>query len=191
MATGVLKVRVAGAWVAVQTGPEGPPAHHVTHEPGGGDPIVALSAAILTSGTMPMARLATSGLAGDYLTGTGAWADLVAAIAALPPSLRVVTVVSAATVIPNADTTDLLDIVAQAAALAIANHTGTPRNGHALTIRIRDNGTGRAISWGTAYMTGQALALPATTVAAKLMHVGFRWSPTYNKWVMVALTQEP
>jgi hypothetical protein len=56
MATGVLKVRVGGAWQVI--GPAGPTAsHHVSHEPGGADALVVLDAGILTQGALPDARL--------------------------------------------------------------------------------------------------------------------------------------
>jgi hypothetical protein len=54
MATGVLKVRVGGAWIPVATAAGGP--HHATHETGGNDALVSLDAGILTSGTVPDAR---------------------------------------------------------------------------------------------------------------------------------------
>jgi hypothetical protein len=54
MANGVLKVRVGGSWLPVATAAGGP--HHATHETGGNDQIVSISAAILTSGTVPDAR---------------------------------------------------------------------------------------------------------------------------------------
>lgn len=55
MATGVLKVRVGGAWVNIGT--QGYYAHHTTHEPGGADALAVLDAGILTQGVLPDARL--------------------------------------------------------------------------------------------------------------------------------------
>jgi hypothetical protein len=42
------------------TGGGAPAAHHVSHEPGGADALAALSASILTSGTLPDARLSAN-----------------------------------------------------------------------------------------------------------------------------------
>lgn len=102
---------------------------------------------------------------------------------------RVQTVASSATVTPNADTDDLVAITAQAAALTIANATGTPVQGQKLLIRIKDNGTARAITFGTNYRA-MGVALPTTTTANKTMYLGFIWNATDSKWDLIALTQE-
>lgn len=59
MATGVLKVRVGGAWQNVGVASSLVP-HHATHEPGGTDALAALDAVILTQGTLPDARLSAN-----------------------------------------------------------------------------------------------------------------------------------
>jgi hypothetical protein len=81
MANGVLKVNVGGVWQSLQgpqgpvgpIGPQGPKGdtgatgpsgtstpHHVTHETGGTDAIVALSGAVITTGTVADARLSAN-----------------------------------------------------------------------------------------------------------------------------------
>lgn len=59
------------------------------------------------------------------------------------PSVQ--SVVSAATVTPTAND-DIVVITAQAAALTLANPTGTWSQGKDLMIRIKDDGTARAIT---------------------------------------------
>ena len=60
---------------------------------------------------------------------------------------RVVTEASNATPTPNADTTDEHTITALAAAAAFAAPSGTPTEGQPMIIRIKDNGTARALSF--------------------------------------------
>jgi len=101
------------------------------------------------------------------------------------------TVASAATVTPSFDTADIVTITAQAAALVLANPSPvtTVTQGSKLIIRIKDNGTGRAITYGTQY---RALgnALPTTTVANKTMYLGLMWNATDTKWDLVACVTE-
>ena len=65
-ATGSLRTLGTGAQQAAPGNdarfgaPTAPLAHHTTHEPGGADALAALSAAILTSGTLPDARLSAN-----------------------------------------------------------------------------------------------------------------------------------
>ena len=104
---------------------------------------------------------------------------------------RVTGAASSATPTPNADTTDLYSLTAQAAAAAFVNPTGTPVNGQDLRIRIKDNGTARALTWGTAYVAG-GVALPATTVLSKIVTLGFLYNTDngLNKWQLIASAQE-
>ena len=102
---------------------------------------------------------------------------------------KVQAVTSSATVTPNADTDDMVVITAQAAGLTLANPSGTPTQGQKLLVRIKDNGTARAISYGTQYRAvGEAL--PTTTVISKLLYIGFFYNSTDTKWDCVASKQE-
>lgn len=101
---------------------------------------------------------------------------------------RVQTVASAATVTPT-NLNDIVTITAQAVALAIANPSGSMVEGQALTIRIKDNGTARAISWGTNYRALGA-SLPTTTVISKQMYVYLIWNATDTKFDVTGVSQE-
>jgi hypothetical protein len=123
---------------------------------------------------------------------TGLAATLAAIVAAaLSIAPRVTAAASSATPTPNADTTDLFSLTAQAAAAAFVNPTGTPSNGQRLTIRIKDNGTARALTWGTAYVAG-GVALPATTVLSKILTLGWIYNSdnALNKWQLISSAQE-
>lgn len=104
---------------------------------------------------------------------------------------RVQSVTDAATVTPNADTNDAVDITALAQAVTIAAPTGTPTNFQKLTIRFKDNGTARGISWNAAYVAG-GVSLPSTTVLSKIMTCGFIYNTanSLNKWQCVAVSTE-
>lgn len=104
---------------------------------------------------------------------------------------RVQSVTDAATVTPAGDTNDAVDITAIAQAFTIANPSGTPTNFQKLIIRIKDNGTARAISFGTAYVAG-GVTLPSTTILSKILTLGFMYNTanTLNKWQLIASSQE-
>lgn len=104
---------------------------------------------------------------------------------------RVQSVSDAATITPNADNDDCVDITAIAQGFTIANPSGTPVNFQRLVIRIKDNGTARAITWGNGYVAG-GVSLPTTTVLSKILNLGFVYNTanSLNKWQLVAYAQE-
>ncbi len=99
---------------------------------------------------------------------------------------REATVASSATPTPNADTTDIYTITALAAAAEFGAPTGTPTQGQALIIRIKDNSTIRELTWNAIYRASSDLALPTTTVDDKTMYLGFIYNDTDSKWDLVA-----
>ena len=56
-------------------------------------------------------------------------------------------------------------------------------------IRIKDNGTARALTFGTKYR-GIGITLPTTTVASKTMYLGMIYNATDDKWDVLGLNQE-
>jgi hypothetical protein len=96
---------------------------------------------------------------------------------------------SRATLTPNFDNYDMHILSAQAEALNIANSGGTAIDGFKLIIRIKDNATARAITYGTQYR-GIIVALPSTTVLSKTLYLGFIWNVTDTKYDLVAIAQE-
>lgn len=104
---------------------------------------------------------------------------------------RAFTTTSTATLTPELDTYDAFSLTAQAATLTIANpSTTTPAHGDVMIIDIIDNGTARAVSFGTAYVAKAGVALPTTTVLSKKMTLGFRYDAGLAKWNLLALGQE-
>jgi hypothetical protein len=99
---------------------------------------------------------------------------------------------STATLTVTSDSIDQAIITAQAAALAIAAPTGTPVSGQKLTLRIKDNGTARAITWTTTsggWRTMQ-IALPTTTVAGKIVYIAAIYNSDDTFWDVVAITNQ-
>jgi hypothetical protein len=80
-------------------------------------------------------------------------------------------------------------ITAQAAALTLANPSGTAVSMWGWAIRIKDNGTARAISYGTQYRA-IGVTLPTTTVVNKTVYLGCIWNNDDTKVDVVAVAQE-
>ncbi len=82
-----------------------------------------------------------------------------------------------------------LNITAQAQAVTINAPSGYPEDGNQLIIRIKDNGTARAITWNAIYRSIGA-TLPTTTVISKTHYIGLMHNSTDNKWDCVATVTE-
>ena len=104
---------------------------------------------------------------------------------------RSTTEASSATPTINTDNTDIHTITALAAAITsmTTNLSGTPVNGQKLIIRIKDDGTARAITWGASFASRGA-TLPTTTVLSKTMYVGLIYNLTATTWDCVAAVVE-
>lgn len=90
---------------------------------------------------------------------------------------------------PNSDNFDQYNFTNIAVALTIAADTGTPTVGQKLIIRLKDNGTARALTWNAIYRA-IGVTLPTTTVVNKTTYVGFIYNATDLKWDAVAATTE-
>jgi len=56
-------------------------------------------------------------------------------------------------------------------------------------IRIKDNGTARALTYNAVFRA-MGNALPTTTVLSKTLYMGFIYNATDTKWDLVAVAQE-
>ena len=102
-----------------------------------------------------------------------------------PLTPRVQSVTSSATVTPTS-TNDIVTITAQAVALTLANPTGTFAEGQALMIRIKDNGTAQAITFGSNYRA-IGVTLPTTTIANKILYLGIIYDSIDAKWDVLGI----
>jgi len=102
-----------------------------------------------------------------------------------PPAIvRTTSVAYAATVTPNAGTTDVLNIAALTGAITIAAPSGSPVDGQTLTIRMLQDGTGgRVVTWNVAFAFGTDItaAMKPTTANSKWERI-FEWNATDSKW---------
>ncbi len=101
---------------------------------------------------------------------------------------NVQSVTSAATVTPTTLNDEVI-ITAQAVALNIANPTGTALQGESLIIRIKDNGTARAITYDTQYRA-IGVTLPTTTIISKTLYLGFIYNSNDTKWDCIGVAQQ-
>lgn len=94
------------------------------------------------------------------------------------------------TLTPNVDNYNIYDLTAQASALTIANPTGTANNGQVLIIRIKDDGTSRAITYGTAYVNISGLDSLTATTAGKWHIIGTMYNSAASKWHVISISTE-
>lgn len=83
---------------------------------------------------------------------------------------------------------DLYALTAQTSSVTIAAPTGTPVQGQTLLLRIKDDGSARAITWNAVYRA-VGVELPTTTVASKILYVGAVWNDTESVWDVIAVGQ--
>ena len=65
--------------------------------------------------------------------------------------------------------------------------SGTPNNGDLLEIRILDNGTARAITWGSSFAS-TTTTLPTTTVISTTLRVLVEYNSSSSKWECIGTT---
>jgi hypothetical protein len=108
-------------------------------------------------------------------------------------SPRVATTSSATTITPTADSCDMYTVTALAAAATIAAPSGTPTDGQRLLLRIKDNGTARALTWTSssgAYRSVGVGILPNTTVANRVLYVGCIYNAQDTYWDVISYSQQ-
>jgi len=96
---------------------------------------------------------------------------------------------SVSTLTCNLNISDQDSVTALAAALTIAAPVGTLTNALRLVIRIKDDGTARALTWNAIFRV-IGVTLPTTTTANKTVYIGCIYNSTDTKWDVVAVKQE-
>lgn len=96
-------------------------------------------------------------------------------------------VASAATITPASQ---IYNVTALAVTAAIAVPSFTAADGQTCIIRIKDNGTARAISFAAGYTNVSGLDTPTTTVISKLLTIGVMYNSATSKWEIQAISQE-
>lgn len=93
------------------------------------------------------------------------------------------------TLTPVAITNDMVIATALTQATTIAAPTGSPVQGEKLIIRLKDNGTARALTWNAIYRV-IGVTLPTTTVLSKTHYIGCVYNSTDTKWDVLAVRVE-
>ncbi len=103
---------------------------------------------------------------------------------------RVSSIAYAASITPNADTTDVANVGTLTGTVTVNAPSGTPTDGQLLSFRFIQNATGYAITWDAAFAFGTDItsALIPSTPNAKF-EVGCMWNSTDSKWRVVALVR--
>ena len=94
-------------------------------------------------------------------------------------SIEIVSAITSGTITPTG-TTDLVRPAALAAALTIANPSSTPADGAGFVVDLIDNGTTRALTWGSKYANRMA-TLPTATTPGKRHRIGFEYNAAADK----------
>lgn len=101
---------------------------------------------------------------------------------------RVVTTTDDSTAVIDTDITDEYELSAMANATTFTV-TGTPTDWQTLIIRLKDNGSARALTWT---MSGGVIGvtLPTTTVISKWSIIWFKYFSSTSSWKAIAVSQE-
>lgn len=91
----------------------------------------------------------------------------------------------------NVDVTDLYII--EGLSVAITSFTaqlrGTMKQGQQLEIRLKDNGTARAVTMGASFASAGA-TLPTTTVISKYLRIYLEGNIDASRWDCIGVAQE-
>lgn len=122
-------------------------------------------------------------IAGDVLLGR----DSVDIVTNKRITARVTTEVSSATPTINTDNSDAhtITILATDITSMTTNLSGSPTDFQKLTVRIKDDGTIRAITWGASFDNGISL-LPTTTIATATLTVDLMYNSILGKWECIS-----
>jgi len=99
---------------------------------------------------------------------------------------RAFTTASTSTFTPDVNIGDIFTITAQTSSLILANPIGTPVEGQKIIIRIKDNGTARALITGSQYRASTDLAFPLSSSLNKTLYLGLIYNSTDTKWDLIA-----
>jgi hypothetical protein len=150
---------------------------------------------VLTQGSGGNVTIANGKSAIVYADGAGAGAevvDLTNTFLFQPLTRAVAASGTSGTLTPNSDTTDIFNAFALDGAVTLAAPSGTPIDGQRIILRLRDDGTARALTWTTTSGGYRVIGttLPSTTTISKLLYVGCVYNSTDSFWDVVAVTTQ-
>lgn len=124
---------------------------------------------------------------GQVFNGTAAFTVSYNTLGAQPDAPRVTT--AGANSVTPTFSDDLVIRTGASGAITLNNPTGTAKDGFGMVIRLKDNGTARAISYGSQYRA-ISVSLPTTTVINKWTYISMIYNSADTKWDVVAVGQE-
>lgn len=95
-------------------------------------------------------------------------------------------IASAATITPTAQ---VYNVTALAVAATVAVPSFAAADGMSVLIRIKDDGTARALTFAAGYTNVSGLDTPTTTVAGKELTIGAVYNAGVSKWEMQTINQ--
>jgi len=107
---------------------------------------------------------------------------------------RALTTGSNSIITPTGDNADQFILSGLAVAASIAVPSGIPTDGQRLMLRIKDDGTSRALTWTTSsggYRAMSGVSLPAATTAGKWTYIGCIWNAADSFWDVVGVITQP
>lgn len=104
--------------------------------------------------------------------------------ASRPPDIS--TTSSATPTPPGGRAQNVFSVTELAEGATVAAPSGTPVNWNSLLIRIKDDGTSRALGWDSIYRPIGS-ALPMTTTQGKTLYVGCRYNSLEERWDVLAV----
>lgn len=150
------------------------------------------TAVTISYNTLGAAPLASPGLTGTPTSTTPSVGDSSTKIATTAfvqgEKASVIQAVTSASTVTPTFTNDQVNVTALAVACQLLNPTGTAVE-KGIVVRIKDNGTPRALTYDTQYRA-VGVTLPTTTVASKTLYLGMIYNSTDTKWDVVAVAQE-
>lgn len=103
---------------------------------------------------------------------------------------RVQAVGNVATVTPNCDLYDCIDVTGIAQNFSVAAPEGTPTHLQKLQMQFKDNSTAWNITWNTDVYKAKGVLLPSITLAGKLTVLGFQYNSSTSTWDCIGGAQE-
>ena len=106
----------------------------------------------------------------------------------LPTVRGVTSVTSTASLTIDSSTTKQGSVTALAVAMTI-NNPSNGSDGDKIVIRIHDNGTSRALTWGSSFNV-VGTTLPIATTPNKIHYIGCIYNSNTTNWDVVAVTEQ-
>lgn len=88
----------------------------------------------------------------------------------------------------NTDNFDMVRYTGMSAAITGITVSGTPVDGDSLIICFTDNGTARAITYGSSFESSGLVTLPTSTTPSVMLVTGYLWNAVTSKWRVVGVS---